>query len=86
MTVGKDTCLQSFVLAWSHTRVVLEILAEKRLVGEIEAIGYLLHIHCGIFQEIFCLHDYRLVNPLGGGAPADALYQGGEIFRRQAQL
>ena len=45
MTVGKDTCLQSFVLAWSHTRVVLEILPEKGLVWEIQAIGNLLHVH-----------------------------------------
>lgn len=34
-----------FVLAWSHTRVVLEILSEKRLVWEIQAIGNLLHVH-----------------------------------------
>ena len=59
---------------------VLEVFAEGGLVGEVELVGYLLHVFAGESKEVFCFGDDELVNPLCGGAACLLFDYVGEVF------
>ena len=61
---------------------MLEILSERRLVGKIQLIGYLLHILARIAQKILGLLNHILVNPFGGGLSGSLLDNQREILRQ----
>ena len=56
------------VCRWRLSRVVLEILAEKGLVREIELVGYLLNAQRRIFQQVLRLEYDETVYPVGSRA------------------
>ena len=54
------------VLGGGETSEMLEVFAEGALVGEVEFVGYLLDVFAGETEEVFCLEDHHVVNPLAG--------------------
>lgn len=69
-----------------HTHMLLEILAEERLIGEVKALCYLLDAALCVAQKHAQLHRNVCVNPLVGCTFGHVLYRFGEIFGRDAQL
>ena len=65
---------------------MLEIFAERRLIGEIKQIGDLLHILARKTQKAFRLHDNKIVDPAGCRPPRDLLDKKRQIFGRYAQF
>ncbi len=63
----------------------LEEFSEKRLVAEMKLIGYFLHAHGGVVQQMFCFVDYRFLNPLGSVLSTDFLNDTGKILGADMQ-
>ena len=59
---------------------MLEIFAERGLIGEIKLIGYLLHILARKPKQIFCLEYHILVNPFRRTASGALLYYKRQMF------
>ena len=53
--------------------MLLEVLAQERLVGEVEFFGYLLDAFRGVLQQYAQLKDDVAVYPVIRRTPADAL-------------
>ena len=66
--------------------MMLEILPEKRLVREIQAIRNLLYVHRRILQQILRLKYHIIINPVGSRLPARPLDKSSEILRREMHL
>lgn len=62
------------VLGGGEAGQVFEVFAEGALVGEVQFVGYLLDVFAGEAEEVFCLEDYHVVNPLAGTAAGGLLY------------
>ena len=85
-TVARNRRLSALlVLGGRHARAPLEIGAEKRLVGKVEVIGYLLNTHRGIFQQVLGFENDTLVNPLGRRPSAYLLDNRRQVLRGNMQ-
>lgn len=66
--------------------MVLEILAEKGLVREIELVGYLLNAQRRIFQQVLRLEYDETVDLVGSRTSAGLADDRRQIFGREVQL
>ena len=65
---------------------MLEIFAERRLIGEVERVSDLLDILTRKTQQIFRFHQHEIVDPPGGRLAGDFLDEQRKIFWRYAQF
>lgn len=70
-----------------HSHAAFEILAEERRIGEIEFVGDLLNGELVIgFEQIFRMHDDRVVDPPRRAVARYGPYYRREVFGRHADL
>ena len=72
------------IFARTHTGVLLEILAEKRLGGEVQLIADLLDRLIRIAQQGLGLLDDEAVDDFGGRLSHDGLYRQCQMFGAEA--
>ena len=66
--------------------MVLEVLAEEGLVGEIEAVGNLLDAHRRVAQHVLRLENHVVVNPVDGRMAGRLADERGEVLGREVEL
>ena len=64
----------------------LEVLEEKRRIGEVQLVRDFLDAQIAVFQHLLGFKDDVLVDPLRGGEAAGIFHDFGEIFGSDAQL
>jgi hypothetical protein len=69
-----------------YAHILLEVFAEKRLGGEVEAVGNLLDAHVGVFQYVTGIADDGIRNPTERRHSRFLFDDVGEITVRQALL
>lgn len=70
-----------------HSHAAFEILAEERRIGEIEFVGDLLNGELVIgFEQVFRVHDDRVVDPPRRAVARYGPYYRREVFGRHADL
>ena len=74
------------ILVRRHSRVFLEVLEEKRRIGEVQLVRDFLDAQIAVFQHLLGFKDDVLVDPLRGGESAGIFHDFGEIFGSDAQL
>lgn len=82
----RGSALPTAVFARAHTGMLLEILAEKGLCGEIQLIADLLNRLIRITQQRLGLLDDEVVDHFGGRLPHDAFYRQRQVLGTEAEF
>jgi len=69
------------VLGGGHAGEVLEVFAERALVGEIEFVGHLLYVFAREAEEVLCFEDDHVVDPLACAAACGFFDYERKVFR-----